>query len=153
MIFGATHFNFTVAITHVCQLKNFLYQEFDACMAYVHVLYYWKHVATIETMNKLKQSCSHALLPLQLKGWRYAINMRALIFPCLTRIASCFAASAARSGVTPALMLWASNTTARFSNCPILPQEYTRNDLRSEIQNFLAGGMPPDPLTDVLRTL
>ena len=34
---GATHFSFTVAITHVCQLNNFLYQEFDAHMAYVHV--------------------------------------------------------------------------------------------------------------------
>ena len=34
---GATHFSFTVALKHVCQFNNFLYQEFDARMAYVHV--------------------------------------------------------------------------------------------------------------------
>ena len=42
----------TVAITHVCQL---LYQEFDARMGYVHVKYYQKHVATIETMSKVNE--------------------------------------------------------------------------------------------------
>ena len=34
---GATHFSFTLAITHVCQLNNFLYQEFDAHLDYVPV--------------------------------------------------------------------------------------------------------------------
>ena len=33
----ATHFSFTVPIMHMCQLNNFLYQKFDACMTYVHV--------------------------------------------------------------------------------------------------------------------
>ena len=33
---GATHFSFKVAKSHLCQL-NFLYQEFNACVAYVHV--------------------------------------------------------------------------------------------------------------------
>ena len=35
-----THFSFKVATMHdlpLCQLNNFLYQEFDACMTYVHV--------------------------------------------------------------------------------------------------------------------
>jgi len=32
---GATHFSFKVAKTHVCQLNNFLYQEFDVRVAYV----------------------------------------------------------------------------------------------------------------------
>ena len=40
--------------------------------------------------------------------------MRALTFPHLTRITSCYAASATRSGVT-SLILRASNATTRFS--------------------------------------
>ena len=51
------------------------------------------------------------------QGWRYAISMKMLIFPCLTQITitSCFAASAVRNGVT-SLILCASNTTTRFSS-------------------------------------
>ena len=48
-------------------------------------------------------------------GCRYAISMRALIFPRLTRITSCYAASVTRSGVTP-LILRAPNITTRFSS-------------------------------------
>ena len=42
----------TVAMMHVCQL---LYQEFDARMAYVHVIYYQKHMATIGTMSEASE--------------------------------------------------------------------------------------------------
>ena len=86
----------TVAITHVCQL---LYQEFDVHMAYVHVY-------TTRSMWQM-------LLPLQLGMLICAISMRALIFPCLTRITSRSAVSATLSGVTP-LSLQASNRTTRF---------------------------------------
>ena len=81
-------------------------------------------------------------------------NMRPLIFPHLTWINSCFAASAALSGVTP-LVLQASNTTRFCSSLgfAISPQEYTRNDhMKSEIQNFSGGHAPtpPQPYLDFL---
>ena len=56
--------------------------------------------------------CSLWLLSYRDGARRYAISMRALIFPRPTRITSC---SAARNGVTP-LILLASNTMTRFSN-------------------------------------
>ena len=56
---GATHFSFTVAIIHVCQLNNFLYQELDA--------HYLKHVEPLRQWAKwASKGFIHALPPLQL---------------------------------------------------------------------------------------
>ena len=90
----------TVAIMHVCQLQ---YQEFDACMRY-----YKKHVTTIETMSEESKQIKeliHALLPLQL-GMAICNQYENAYFP---RITSCFAASAARSGVTPLVVFCKNN--------------------------------------------
>ena len=46
---GATHFRFTVAITHVCQL-NFLVSRIRRVHALDARIYYQKHVATIDTI-------------------------------------------------------------------------------------------------------
>ena len=46
---GATHFRFTVAITHVCQL-NFLVSRIRRVHALDARIYYQKDVATIETI-------------------------------------------------------------------------------------------------------
>ena len=79
-------------------------------MAYVHI-YTTRSIETMsEASKRIKAYCS-----LCSWGWRYAVSMRALIFPRLTRITRCFIASASQSGVMP-LILQASSTTTRFSS-------------------------------------
>ena len=91
----------------------------------------------------------------------YTHTKRALISLRLTRITSCFANSAARSGVTP-LILRASNTTTRFSSSSInqLLQFHLKitPETISEGQNSKIsfrrwgwGGIPPDPLVASLN--
>ena len=79
--------------------------------------------------------------------------MRALIFPHLTWITSCYVASATRSRVTP-LILPAPNTTTRFSSrsfnfCNFTPRIHQKWSQKvKKHTNFPEGGgesMPPDP--------
>ena len=94
--------------------------------------------------------------------------MGALIFPRLTRITSCFAASVARSGVTP-LILRASNTTTRFSSrssnfCNFIPRIHQKRSQKVRNPNFVCvcvcvcvwgggGACPQTPLAGALRAL
>ena len=65
----ASHFSFTVPITHVCQPNNF--SRMTRARPTCTYIYYQKHMATIETMSEAREWIKvkvfiHALLPLQL---------------------------------------------------------------------------------------
>ena len=75
--------------------------------------------------------------------------MRALIFPCLTRITSCFVASVAQSGFAP-LNLQTSNTTTRFNNrlsnfCNFTPRIHQKQSQKLRNPKIFLGGIPPSP--------
>ena len=112
---------------------------------------YQKHVVTIETMSEASEQIKAKVLFVRCKGWRFAISMRALIFLRLTQITSCFAASAAQSGVTP-LILWASNTTARFSSrltnlCNFTPRIHQKLSQKVRIKSKICQGWGHAPTT------
>ena len=97
---GATHLSFTVAIAHVCQLNNFLYQEFNTRMAYI-----------AQEVSELKQRFYSCIAPFAAICYQY----ESAYFP------SCFAASVARNRVM-SLVLRALKTKVSFrSRCPISP--------------------------------
>ena len=78
--------------------------------------------------------------------------MRALIFPCLTMITSCFAASAARSGVTLLIPVRALSTTTRFSSrsssfCNFNQIIHQKQSQKVRNPKFFIGGMPQDPFS------
>ena len=83
------------------------------------------------------------------------------ISPHLTKITSCFAASAGWSGVTP-LILWASNTTTRFSSgssnfCNFTPRLHKKQSQKVRNTKFSweeggGGAFPETPLAGALCT-
>ena len=111
-------------------------------------IYYHKHMATTETMSKLK--LIHALLSLQLVMLICYQNESAY-FPAPYVDTSYFAVSAAQSGVTP-LILQASNTTTRFSSrSSNFLQLHPKNTPETvsegqKCQIFLWGGISQPPL-------
>ena len=79
------------------------------------------------------------------------------VFPRLTRITGCFAASAARSRATP-LISRASNTTTRFSGksssfCNFTPGIHQKRSQKVRNPKFSWGSMPPDPPACILCAL
>ena len=136
---GAMHFSFTVAITHVCQLipvsRIPRTQSLRARMS--------------EARERIKANILFMHCSLCRQRWRYTISIRALIFPLLTQITSCFAASATQNGVT-LLIPWASNTTTMFSSKTSNFYNFTPriHKKQSQVGNpkiFWKGVMPPHP--------
>ena len=127
-------------------------------MAYVHVILSEAHGNHSHRDNeRIKAKVLFMHCSLCSYGWRHAISMRALIFLRLTRITSCYAASATRSGVTP-LILPAPNTATRFSSRSFnFLQFHPKNTPETILdgQNFPWGGgaCPQTPLTGALRVL
>ena len=102
--------------------------------------------------SKLKQSFCSCIAPSAAReGDMLSISMRALIFPCLMWITSCFAASVTQSGVTP-LILRASNATTRFSIrssnfCNFTPRIHQKgSQVRNPKFSSVGGGCSQIPL-------
>ena len=128
----------------MCQLNNFLYQEFDAHVAYVCVWAKWP--------SELKQRFYLCIAPSadrdgnMLSVWEHFLR--------LTRITNCYAVFAGQNGVTPSI-LQASNTKISFSSRssnflqfhPKNTPETISEGLKSQIFLGEGGGwaMPPDP--------
>jgi len=137
---GATHFSFTVAITHVCQLIP-VSRIPRAQSLHARIM--------SEASERIKANFLFMHCSLCSQRWWYTINMRALIFPLLTRITSCFVASATQNGVTP-LILQASNTTTRFSSktsnfCNFTQRLHQKQSQKVRNPKFFWGRIPPDP--------
>ena len=130
-----THFSFTVAITHMCQLIP-VSRILRAHSLHEHII-----------ISEVSDHKVFIPLPLQL-GMAIYYQYESAYFPLLTWITCWFAASAARNGVTP-LILWASNTT-RFSSktsnfCNFTPTIHQKRSQMVRNPNFFWVGMPPDP--------
>ena len=144
----ATHFSFTVAITHVCPLNNFLYQEFDARMTYVHIYTTrstWQPQRQwAKRESELKQRFYSCIDPTEARVGDMLSVCERFFSPRHMRITSCYAASVTRSGVT----LWFCGLQTQQLGLvvgrptfAISPQEYTRKDFRRSL-NFPGGHAP-----------
>ena len=92
----ATHFSFTVAITHVSQLNNFLVSRIWCAHDLRACIYYQKHVAIIETMSGLKQRFYSCIAPSAARDG-VMLSVWECLFLCLMWITSCFAFDSAGS--------------------------------------------------------